>query len=77
MAAGGNATTADTTDAKLAFAGPLVAPCPYTDDDGAERSEPCGSGVVTVTATYFEVRCSLTLVGCGRLHVLATPAGVM
>jgi len=43
------------SDVQLSFVGPLVAPCPYTNDTGAELWEPCGAGLVTVTAKYFQV----------------------
>lgn len=42
-------------DVRIAFEGPLVAPCAFVNDSGVEVQQPCGAGMVTATASYFQV----------------------
>ncbi len=41
--------------AALNFTGPHVAPCTSTNEEGAEVTEMCSGGVVSVNAQYYEV----------------------
>lgn len=51
------ATAAASGNVRVAFSGPLQGPCTSTDGNGTEVTAPCGSGLVTASAQFFEVSC--------------------
>ena len=52
---GANAAAAARSDAVVGVTGNLVGNCTFADDSGAEVTQLCSSGMLTVATQYFEV----------------------